>query len=316
MLSLKEINKKSIPIALYNDKSKKFIYFTNKFDLNKKSDFDSDSDSDSDNEYNMFDPSVFLKQDFFRKMSKRKQVETLIKLKDLFENKKYSLSQDDIFKKSKKFIKSEMKNEIVFKNNNVEIIPYMDKRQIIYIAGPSGVGKSYITAKYAEKYHKLFPDNKIFLFSKKGKDELFDEKKYIKRVDIDEELFENEIDVDLFKNSLVIFDDAHTYRGKIEKGLIYLQADLMNLGRSDNVNMVITSHLLTDYKKTRDILNELTGIVIYPHGTSYHQIRYALLTHFGLDKKQIQKIMKLNSRWVYINKFPRYIIYEKGIYLI
>ena len=124
------------------------------------------------------------------------------------------------------------------------------------------------------------------------------------------------MDYETYKKSLCIFDDCHTYTGRIGKSLEQLQRDLMNLGRSYKTNIVITSHLLNNYKQTRDVLNELTKLVIFPSGTSYHSLKYCLSKYFGLDKKEIEKLLKLDSRWVCISKFPRYIIAQKDIYII
>ena len=42
------------------------------------------------------------------------------------------------------------------------------ERDIIYVAGMSGSGKSYYIKKYAEEYHAQFPKNEIYLFSFKN----------------------------------------------------------------------------------------------------------------------------------------------------
>ena len=46
-------------------------------------------------------------------------------------------------------------------------------------------------------------------------------------------------------------------------------------------------------------------------------MKYLLDSYFGLDKDQIKKIKKLNSRWVTIMKtYPMIVMYEKGAYIL
>lgn len=313
MLSLKE-RKNSIPIALYNNgrnRKVKYIHYTKNRDLD---DDEEEDDEEPEVDYEAFDYNLLLKEPFFDKMSKRDKVYHMKRIQEMLINNKHPIKKAGLYEKSKKFIQKNQENEIIVKNLSVETVPSILKRDILYVSGPSGVGKSYFSRMYTIKYHKMFPKNRIFLFSKKNEDENFDELKYIERVEVDEELFDG-LKVEDFRDSLTIFDDSHVFRDYIGKCLQNLQIDLMNLGRSYGINMIITSHLLTNYRKTKDILNELTGITIFPEATSYHELRYCLTNHFGLEKKDLRKILKLRSRWVYLNKFPRYIVHEHGVYI-
>jgi chromosomal replication initiation ATPase DnaA len=44
------------------------------------------------------------------------------------------------------------------------------ERQILYITGASGSGKSYYTKQYCDQYRKLFPKNPIYLISSINED--------------------------------------------------------------------------------------------------------------------------------------------------
>ena len=44
---------------------------------------------------------------------------------------------------------------------------------------------------------------------------------------------------------------------------------------------------------------------------------YLLVNYFGLDRDQIKRIKKLNSRWVQINKgFPMSVVSDKEAYVL
>ena len=138
------------------------------------------------------------------------------------------------------------------------------------------------------------------------------------RIQINEELLENPIQPEELQNSLVIFDDIDTIPDKkLNEAVRSLRDDLLETGRSYNIYMCNTSHQLMNYKHTRTLLNESTAVTFFPKsGSSYHIKRF-LKEYCGLEKKQIQKILELPSRWVTINKvYPCFILYEKGAFLL
>ena len=192
-----------------------------------------------------------------------------------------------------------------------ELIPSPDpkKREVYYIAGASGSGKSYIAKGLGEYYQKLFPDRSVYLISKLAEDSgtLDKMKPPAKRINI-QSLIDNYPDLDEFKNCMVIFDDYDTFTGPAEKTVHKLIDDLATMGRHTNTTMCCLSHYLTNYKKTRLLLNEATHIVIYPMATSYHALSYLLKTHIGMTKDDIRDIKKM-GRWVCVYKhFPQYLI--------
>ena len=71
--------------------------------------------------------------------------------------------------------------EININDGKIEPIPDIEKRQCSFIAGPSGSGKSTMAANYLEKYKKIFPDNKIIIFSRKDSDPVLDKIKPLHR---------------------------------------------------------------------------------------------------------------------------------------
>ena len=114
------------------------------------------------------------------------------------------VSQSDSIQGAKKDIKLPPDSSFV-----LVPCPKKDKREIYYVAGASGSGKSFQARGIAERYKKLFPDREIYLISKLTEDETLDTMKTGKpsRINV-ETLLSNPIDnIDVFENSLVIFDD-------------------------------------------------------------------------------------------------------------
>jgi hypothetical protein len=198
-----------------------------------------------------------------------------------------------------------------------QVLPDPEKRSIVYVFGASGSGKSYFVKGYVQEWKKLHPKAPVYVFSRLEKDESLDEIKP-KRVLIDDSLADERITTDDFEpNSMVIFDDIDTLPKNQLDAVYSIMNDILQVGRHRNIYCCITSHLGSDYKKTRVILNEAHGICIFPNGSSAKQITYVLETYAGLDKADIKKLRKLPSRWVFVRKaYPAAVVYNTGCYLL
>lgn len=87
------------------------------------------------------------------------------------------------------------------------------------------------------------------------------------------------------------------------------------MGRHTNTSMLILSHYLTNYKKTRLILGESNFLIVYPLATSFKALKYVCEHYGGLEKEQIQQMKKL-GRWVCIHKnYPVYVLSAHSAYL-
>jgi Cdc6-like AAA superfamily ATPase len=183
-------------------------------------------------------------------------------------------------------------------------------RQIWYVAGQSGSGKSYFARNIAENYKKLYPDREIFLISKLTEDETLDNMKVgkPKRINI-ETILTDPIDLEECKDCLIIADDWDTITPKPLYDAIHkLIEDICIMGRHSNTSLCILSHHLTNYKSTRLMLNEAHFLVLYPLATSHKALKYVSELYGNCDAEEIKKF-KRRGRWVLIHKcFPGYII--------
>lgn len=204
-------------------------------------------------------------------------------------------------------------------DSEFQILPTPDptKREVFYIAGASGSGKSYIARSIAEFYHKLHPDRDIYLLSKLGEDETLDKMTPPpKRLKIQSFIDDYPDDLEEFRDCLIIFDDYDTFVGPADKVVHKLIDDLATMGRHTNTTMLCLSHYLTNYKKTRLLLNEATHLIVYPMATSFHALGYLLKTHVGLTKDDIRDLKKM-GRWVCIYKhFPQWLLSKQNARLL
>ena len=191
----------------------------------------------------------------------------------------------------------------------------IDYTEKLYICGVSGAGKSTYCSMFIKKYLKIYPENEFFLISNVENDYILDK---LNPIRIDIKNLEEEITTEEIKNSIVLFDDIDTITNKNTRNYIYnLLDNLIQCGRHYNITIIFTSHIIMNYKKTRNILLENTATTLFiNNGNNIQNIKY-LKNYCGFINSQITKILNLNSRWITIYKTnPQYVIGEKQIYLI
>jgi hypothetical protein len=199
--------------------------------------------------------------------------------------------------------------------------PNTTLRDIIYVAGPQGSGKTTYVKRYLEEFKEVFPDKRIILFSRVEGDDAFKEFPDIIEFDItDPDIIDEPLDVKKeLTDSLLIFDDYLSLDNKIQKSLNITLKDAIQNGRDHSksgkdVYVAITSHQITDRNRTRDILTEMSTLTFFPRGGDLFHIEYVLKFYFGLKKDKINEILDLNSRWITISKrMPRYVLWEHGV---
>jgi hypothetical protein len=187
-------------------------------------------------------------------------------------------------------------------------------RNTYLISGVSGSGKSTFTSYICKEYHRLYPDNNIYLFSRKDKDEVLDKLPYITRVLISIKLLDNPIDFKKLAPCLTIFDDTDTIDDKELNDYIQgLNNDILECGRDINGNAIWnikTCHQLFDYKRSRIQILEALYIVVFP-SIGWANIKRLLCEKLGVDSQTFKKIQKIKSRWFLISKTnPLYLLTE------
>lgn len=207
-----------------------------------------------------------------------------------------------------------VKDVVLSDGGTFELIPNLDER-VLFVAGPSGSGKSTFAGQYIDKYLKLYPKAKFYVFSQLNEDQAFD---YLRphRITLDQSLIDEPIEVnDIEENSIVLFDDIDSVSDKkIQIAINKIKEQILNLGRHRNIKIVVTNHLLNPAERTasRTLLNESQSITFFPQSGSSYQISYYLKRYLGFSTKQINAIMALPSRWVTVLRtYPQVILSEK-----
>jgi len=174
-------------------------------------------------------------------------------------------------------------------NQTFQMIPTDKERDIIYITGQSGSGKSYFTKLFADEYKKKYKKREIYLFSAIDDDESIDSIKDLKRINI--------------KDSMCIFDDVDTITSKQIRNKVFgILNMILQCGRHANISVVYTSHICCAGAETKLILSEAHAVVIFPKTMGNRSLKYLCDSYFGMDKEQIQKIKQIGGRHAIIHK--------------
>ena len=245
----------------------------------------------------------------------------LIDIKKAFEHNEINSNIRDIYNNLKPKIDKKVKNHIHNDDGIFSVLPRIEDNQVqkIFISGMSGSGKSTYIADYAKNYQKIYPKNKIYIISRHDSDDVLDNNlKNIKRLQIDSELLDTDINLEDLENSLVIFDDTETIQDKHLKKFVFdLRCDMLQNCRHHNIFMACVEHQILNHASTRLLILECDMVVFFPRSGSY-QIKNYLKNYQGYDKETINMIMSIKSRWITINKntYPNTIISENDIYIL
>jgi kynurenine formamidase len=189
-------------------------------------------------------------------------------------------------------------------------------RQVLYISGASGSGKSYYTARYLSAFHRLFPKHKIYIVSSVEKDEQLDSIPGVKRIRLDEKFVNTPFTIEDFRDCMVVYDDTEMISNKVIMAKITAIKNLiLTTGRHTGTFYIETSHATNAGHKTKLILLESHSITLFLISMGHRALIYALETGFGFSKKHIDKIKALPSRWVTIFRTaPVLVMHEGGMF--
>jgi len=227
------------------------------------------------------------------------------------------IDEDESSEELEELEDKERVNEFKLDSGKFELLPNTVERQrhCIFVAGRSGSGKSTWCRNYIKNYLRMKKGNPVYIFSALESDSTFDDLK-VNRIILDDDIITNPIDCAELQDSLCIMDDIDVIKDpKIKKAVYDLQDQILEIGRHNNIDIINTSHKATDGRRTRNLLNESSHIVIFPCRGS-NITKYYLEKYSGLDKPNIKKIYNSPSRWTCMQiGYPGFILQERDLYM-
>ena len=204
------------------------------------------------------------------------------------------------------------------KGEHFEITPNINKeRDVLFVVGASGSGKSFFVSQYAKNFKKMHPKSSIYVFSTLDDDkDGIDKIGKIHRIKLDDEFVNGDmIDTVEFSNSLVIFDDVDNISSKKTKAVVWAYMNnFLQTGRHYKISLCITFHVGCSGASTKMVLNESSSITFFPQVIGSRNLKYLCESYLGLSKSQIDKIKRLDSRAVTIfRSYPKVYMAEHEI---
>ena len=202
-------------------------------------------------------------------------------------------------------------------DSECEIEPMMSKDlQTLYVSGPRRCGKSTIIGKILTNTQAP-----VYCFSASTGDKTIENVigKRFKRVDC-ETLVDDPITSDQFENHVALFDDIDSFDDKeVNKAVIDLHDNLLKCGRHrcKLLGVIRTNHAFFEAGKTKQSILHCDAVIAFPHSGGKGALIQFLLRHMHLNKKQIDKILDINSRWILLYRnSPTFVLSGKKIMLL
>lgn len=202
------------------------------------------------------------------------------------------------------------KSQIIYKK---DLLPVFGERLSFFIAGPPGCGKSTTAGDLLD----LRPLKNRYLFSDVSQDRAF-EGIDLRRVIMKKEILES-LTLDVLTEEgdcWCVFDDVDKIRDPtVSRLTLSLLDNIVANGRSHGgkqINVIVTSHALNDYRKTKYSLENCDYWIIFPTKTIRLQVT-TLLKKIGLEKDE--SLYKV-SRLIIHHSVPLFCITDSFIKLI
>lgn len=204
-----------------------------------------------------------------------------------------------------------------------QLIP--NQRNAYYVFGKSGCGKSTWSSKYALEWLTVHPGGKVFIFSRKTYDPVFDDVvPGIIRVVLDRNFVRDqkgtngEDPIIPYANSLVIFDDFLKIDDPtIKKAAEKLKNALFELGRAQGTDIISVQHKGKGGAKSMIELAECSAVVCFPK-LNLGESQKVLETYLCFDKTQMMRVFDeegKKQRWMCVIH-PNIVITESYIKIL
>lgn len=239
--------------------------------------------------------------------------------RDRYAKRVYSLVKDRLAPMEHKYYEAVDKIQVIPRN-----IP--GQRDAYYIFGSSGSGKSTFASNYALAYKQEFPNNRVFIFSRKEYDPVFDPvipglirtvldrnfvREHQRRPGQDDPIAN-------YSDSLVIFDDFLKIEDvTIRKSAQQLKDSIYELGRDFSITICSIQHKGLGGGKSITELCESSGITFFPR-MNFGESQRLVEKYLCFSKDQMARIFNDSARqerWMTIIR-PNIIITEHYIKII
>ena len=98
------------------------------------------------------------------------------------------------------------------------------------------------------------------------------------------------------------------------KKVYEILSKVLATGRHTGTSVIYTTHTACNGRATKLILTESHSITFFMNGMNGRSSKYLLDGYLGLDKKQIQELKSIKTRWTTVIKsFPQLILTQRHL---
>jgi len=216
------------------------------------------------------------------------------------------------------FVKDSLKTYMDY-GDKVELFPIVeDTWCFMYVSGGAGSGKSTFISNFIKhNKHLISKDAGIFLFCPDKEDPAYQSIKNLIHMDLDEYMEENEgeeLDLDAIPpSSTLIFDDIESYKKADAKRYMEFRDMCLERGRKRGFKIFCVSHNPMNNLATKVSIRECNYWVLFPRYGA-RDSKNLLKTYGNFEKSEIDQIMNLKTRWVFIRKsVPKYCVSQHAV---
>lgn len=192
-------------------------------------------------------------------------------------------------------------------------------RDLLWVYGASGSGKSHILKGFALRYRALYPRRPIVLVSQLKADTTLDaiaQRIGLRRINV-ETLVQRPLELDELHEALVLIDDVEGMAKPAADAVLRTAELIASQGRHTHTSLLYSTHLASHGQRTRLLLSEMQSYVCFAHGCSYSGLKGLLERYGGLDKDTIKAARRLQSRWFMVSKrYPPFVVSDGSAYLL
>ena len=211
-------------------------------------------------------------------------------------------------------------------SGNFDPVAYLDlennQRSAVFIAGPSGSGKSTMARKIVEGHRKRMKDPKRFcvLFAPTSTpDPAFSGLKNFLQISMKDDPDYTSITMEHLRNKTVIVDDFQVLPKPLLQYTMQLVGELLELSRKLNIQIIIVSHTMQNYTKTKTILFESDTFITFPSSNRNAFKKFAA-SYFDVSKNEAEDMVKDAGKpfqpLIFRKSMPRYYMTDKVIRLL
>jgi hypothetical protein len=190
------------------------------------------------------------------------------------------------------------------------------------LIGPSGSGKSFLAKQILLNDAKR---RRIFLFSKVRHDPSLSEllmpplNPRLEQVPLftKQDLINLPPDSDM-SGGICFFDDIDSFGGEKGSFLREKRDHLLEDGRHKGITIFSTSHILSNFNKTRTILNEAEWVVLFPNANRRSADLF-LKDRMGMSKKERDALIRKSGsgRFLAVKlSCPNAVLHQHGVLLL